>query len=141
MEINSFRWPANFLQRENSRQAKFDRPLHQEESRQSQIAFQVPEVDEERTDFSAISPRDLRALAWQKYQAGEIDQDTLAVLSEELPMHAIDAQGEVLDLSTITDDTGFDFRNYYRNQLQIAISLGDAPRADSVRSALAFIDI
>lgn len=141
MEINSLRWPTNLLQRDNSRQAKIEKPLQQAESRQSKIVFHVPEVDERQTDFSSISPRELRALAWQNYQAGRIDQETFLTLSEELPMHAIDAHGQVLDLSGITDDTGFDFRNYYRDQLQIAMSLGDAPRAEVLKSVLAFIEI
>jgi hypothetical protein len=104
MEISSLRWSTNFLQRENSRNAKIEKPS-QQESRHGQIIFQVPEAGDLPINFSAITPRDLRALALENYQAGKIDQDTYITLSEELPTHAVDAQGQVVDLSQVTDET------------------------------------
>lgn len=140
MEISSLRWSTHFLQRDNSRHGKIEKSS-QQESRHGQIVFQVPETADSPIDFSAITPRDLRELAWQNYQAGKIDQETYATLSEELPSHAIDAQGQLIDLSQVTDGTGFDFHDYYRNQLEIAMSLGDTRRADVLRSVMAFLDV
>jgi hypothetical protein len=140
MEISSLRWSTHFLQRENSRNAKIEKPS-QQESRHGQITFQVPEAGDLPINFSAITPRDLRALALENYQAGKIDQDTYITLSEELPTHAVDAQGQLVDLSQVTDETGFDFHDFYRNQLEIAIALGDPRRADVLRSVMAFLEI
>ncbi len=139
MEISSLRWSTNFLQREHSRN-KVEKASPQE-TRSGQIAFQVPDTDESSVNFSAITPRDLRAIALENYQAGRIDQDTYTTLSEELPTHAVDAQGQVIDLSEVTDETGFNFHDYYRNQLEIAMSLGDSDRAGVLRSVLAFLEV
>lgn len=141
MEITSLRWSTNLLQRENSRNNnnKIEKSS-QQDGRHGQIRFQVPETDESPIDFSAITPRDLRALALQNYQSGQIDQETYITLSEELPNHAVDAQGQVIDLSQVTDATGFDFHDYYRNQLEIATSLGDTHRAGVLRSVMAFLE-
>ena len=139
MEISSLRWSTNFLQREHSRN-KVEKASPQE-TRSGQIAFQVPDTDEASVNFSAITPRDLRAIALENYQAGRIDQDTYTTLSEELPTHAVDAQGQVIDLSEVTDETGFNFHDYYRNQLEIAMSLGDSDRAGVLRSVLAFLEV
>ncbi|MBW6423952.1 hypothetical protein KX729_21040 [Rhizobium sp. XQZ8] len=139
MEISSLRWSTNFLQREHSRN-KVEKASPQE-TRPGQIAFQIPDTDESPINFSAITPKDLRAIALENYQAGRIDQDTYATLSEELPTHAVDAQGQVVDLSEVTDETGFNFHDYYRNQLEIAMSLGDADRAGVLRSVMAFLEV
>ncbi len=139
MEISSLRWSTNFLQREHSRN-KVEKASPQE-TRSGQIAFQVPDTGESSVNFSAITPRDLRAIALENYQAGRIDQDTYTTLSEELPTHAVDAQGQVIDLSEVTDETGFNFHDYYRNQLEIAMSLGDSDRAGVLRSVLAFLEV
>ncbi len=138
MEINSLRWSGNLLQRDHSRNNKIDKP-QQQESRQSQVSFQVPEAEASSIDFSVITPRQLRELAWQNYNAGNIDQETYIALAEELPSHAIDAQGRLIDLSAVTEETGFNFQDYYRDQLEIATSLGDAGRADVLRSVIAFL--
>jgi hypothetical protein len=140
MEISSLRWSINLLQRDHSRNNKVEKSS-EHGSRQSQITFQVPDSDESPIDFSAITPRDLRALALENYQAGKIDQDTYITLSEELPTHAVDAQGQLMDLSQVTDETGFNFHDYYRNQLEIAMSLGDTSRANVLRAVMAFIEV
>jgi hypothetical protein len=66
---------------------------------------------------------------------------THITLSEELPTHAVDAQGQLMDLSQVTDETGFNFHDFYRNQLEIAMSLGDTSRASVLRAVMAFIEI
>jgi len=139
VEISSLRWSTNFLQRDHSRNKLEKAPT--QETRSGQITFQVPDTDESPVNFSAITPRDLRAIALENYQAGRIDQDTYVTLSEDLPTHAVDAQGQVIDLSEVTDETGFDFHDYYRNQLEIAMSLGNASRASVLRSVIAFLEV
>lgn len=138
MEINSLRWSTQFLQKDNSRSSKTEKSFL-EEGRQDQSIFQVPDVDES-PNFSAITPRDLRTLALENYQAGRIDESTYMTLSEELPTHAVDAQGQVIDLTDVTDETGFNFHEYYRDQLEIAQSLGDTNRAEVLRSVMAFLE-
>ncbi|MFB9953187.1 hypothetical protein ACFFP0_30490 [Rhizobium puerariae] len=140
MEISSLRWSTHFLQREHSRNGKIEKPS-QQEGRHGQINFQLPETGDAPINFSEITPRDLRALAWENYQAGKIDQDTYITLSEELPSHAVDAQGQLIDLSQVTDETGFNFHDDYRNQLEIAMSLGNTHRADILRSVMAFLEV
>ncbi|WP_117194982.1 hypothetical protein [Rhizobium terrae] len=140
MEISSLRWSTNLLQRENSRNSKIEKHP-QQDARHGQFTFQVPETEESSVNFSAITPRDLRAIALENYQAGKIDQETYITLSEELPTHAVDAQGQLIDLSQVTDETGFNFHDYYRNQLEIAMSLGDTSRADVLRSVMTFLEI
>ena len=63
----------------------------------------------------------------------------LSLSSEPLPMHAIDAQGNILDLTCVTYGTAFNFRDYYDNQLQIAKSLGDSNGAKTLQSIVDFI--
>ncbi len=90
-------------------------------------------------DFTAVSPGELRSYARQSFDSGELDQDTFAAISEPLPMHAIDAQGNLLDLRGVTDGTAFNFRDYYENQLQIAKSLGDTDGEKTLKSIVDFI--
>lgn len=88
----------------------------------------MPAVDEKALDYSAIAPRLLREVALQHYVAGDIDQNTYIALAQELPMQISDTAGNVLDLSSVTDDTEFDFAAYYTDQRELAISLGDDER-------------
>jgi hypothetical protein len=90
-------------------------------------------------DFTAVSASELRSYARQSYDSGELDQGTFAAISEPLPMHAIDAQGNVLDLTGVTDGTAFNFRDYYENQLQIAMSLGDTESQKMLKSIVDFV--
>lgn len=55
-------------------------------------------------------------------------------------MHAIDAQGNVIDLTGITDGTLFNFSDYYENQLQIAMSIGDSDSVKTLKSIVNFLD-
>jgi hypothetical protein len=139
MEITSLRWSGNLFHRDTSRTAKFDKAPH-DAQREDQATFHVPDEGSPGANFSSITPRDLRELALSSYHAGSIDQETYMTLAEHLPSHSVDAQGQVIDLSDITDETGFDFHDYYRNQLDLALSLGDGGRADTLKSVMAFLE-
>jgi hypothetical protein len=139
MEINSLRWSGNLFNRDTSRTTRFDKSVHQAPI-EDQTTFHVPDDGSPATNFASITPRDLRELALSSYHAGNIDQDTYMTLVEELPRHAVDTQGQIIDLSDVTDDTGFDFQTYYRDQLSIALSLGDDYRAGVLKSVMAFIE-
>ena len=103
------------------------------------VAFQVEEVREQGPDFTSMSPSELRSHARQSFDSGLIDQDTYAALSEPLPMHAIDARGNLIDLTGVTDGTSFDFVDYYQNQLQIAMSIGDPDTVETLNSIVNFL--
>lgn len=140
MEIYSVRSSQNFLYKNNSKNPKTPE-IEIEKSIQNTVSFQVSDAkDDVDINFSAISPRELREIARANFDSGKIDLDTFATLSDGLPMHAIDARGNVIDLSSVTDSTSFDFQQYYENQLQIAISLGDAKAADVLKSVMTFLN-
>jgi hypothetical protein len=103
-------------------------------------AFQIDDNTATGLDFTAISPSELRSYARQSYDTGTIDQDTFAAISEPLPMRAIDPIGNVIDLSDVTDGTSFNFRDYYKDQLQIAMSIGDPQSLDTLKSIVSFLD-
>jgi hypothetical protein len=103
-------------------------------------AFQIDDNTATGRDFTAISPSELRSYARQSYDTGTIDQDTFAAISEPLPMRAIDPVGNVIDLSDVTDGTSFNFRDYYKDQLQIAMSIGDPQSVDTLKSIVSFLD-
>jgi hypothetical protein len=103
-------------------------------------AFQIDDNTATGLDFTAISPSELRSYARQSYDTGTIDQDTFAAISEPLPMRAIDPVGNVIDLSDVTDGTSFNFRDYYKDQLQIAMSIGDPQSVDTLKSIVSFLD-
>jgi hypothetical protein len=103
-------------------------------------AFQIDDNTATGLDFTAISPSELRSYARQSYDTGTIDQDTFAAISEPLPMRAIDPIGNVIDLSDVTDGTSFNFRDYYKDQLQIAMSIGDPQSVDTLKSIVSFLD-
>ena len=103
-------------------------------------AFQIDDNTATGLDFTAISPSELRSYARQSYDTGTIDQDTFAAISEPLPMRAIDPVGNVIDLSDVTDGTSFNFRDYYKDQLQIAMSIGNPQSVDTLKSIVSFLD-
>lgn len=139
MEINSLRWSSNLFSRDGSRTGKGEKmPL--QAPREDQI-FHVPDDQVPVSNFSSITPRDLRQLAFTGYQSGSIDQETYMALMEELPSHSVDARGDLVDLSDITDATDFDFHGYYRSQLDVALSLGNDHRAAVLTSVLAFLEV
>jgi len=106
----------------------------------AQGSFQIEDSDNgQPLDFTAVSPGELRSYARQGYDNGLIDQNTFAAISEPLPMHAIDPLGNVIDLSNVTDGTSFNFLDYYRNQLQIAMSIGDPNEVQTLNSVVGFL--
>lgn len=101
---------------------------------------QFPDMDPDTPNYEAISIIEMREIARASYEKGAIDVDTYSVLSEGLPHHAIDPQGQVIDLSDIGETTPFNFRGFYQDQLTVAASIGD-PRTRSVlESVLAFMN-
>lgn len=90
-------------------------------------------------DFTSITPDELRSHALQSYQNGEISQDTYSTLASPLPTHAIDAMGNILDLSDVTDNTSFNFVDYYQNQLDVAASIGSPETAETLQSVVDFL--
>lgn len=88
--------------------------------------------------FASITPRRLREIATESFQREEIDEVTFRELSTELPMQAVDRNGNVADLSNLTDDTQFDYAEYYRTQQSLAEMIGDMDMADSYSKVLDF---
>jgi hypothetical protein len=56
-------------------------------------------------------------------------------------MRTIDPSGNILDLSDVTDGTSFNFRDYYKDQLQIAMSIGDPETVKTLKSVVSFLDV
>lgn len=141
MEIYSLRTSANFIfnnsaKKNNAPQIEIPRIEEQPNSER----FVPPVVEDQRVDFSSITPRELRGIATEYYQSGQIQQAIYSELSSELPTHALNAVGEIVDLSHITDDTDFDFTSYFRDQLTIAQSIGDPAKADILEEVVSFIE-
>ncbi len=88
--------------------------------------------------FASITPRQLREIASESFQREEIDADTFRELSTELPLQVVDRNGNVTDLSTLTDDSQFDYAEYYRTQQSLAEMIGDMDMADSYSKVLDF---
>ncbi|MBB3594477.1 hypothetical protein FHX08_004881 [Rhizobium sp. BK529] len=106
----------------------------------AQGSFQIEDFDNRQAiDFTAVSAGELRSYARQRLDSGLIDQNTFAAISEPLPMHAIDPRGNVIDLSNVTDGTSFNFLDYYKNQLQIAMSIGDPNEVQTLKSVVGFL--
>ncbi|MEK1891770.1 MAG: hypothetical protein AAAB20_00450 [Rhizobium sp.] len=143
MEILSVRSSPNFLFRRNSDNSNSYNELEViiGTAAKPSTAFQIDETDGDTPDFSAISASELRQYARQSFDAGAIDQDTFAAISEPLPMRTIDPAGNILDLSDITDATSFNFRDYYKDQLQIATSIGDPATVATLNSVVNFLDV
>ncbi|WP_064707994.1 hypothetical protein [Rhizobium bangladeshense] len=104
------------------------------------VSFQIEANLDEGPDFTAVSPGELRNYARQSFDSGLIDQNTYAAISEPLPMHAIDPLGNIIDLSSVTDGTSFNFLDYYKNQLQIAMSIGDPHEVQTLKSIVNFLN-
>ncbi|MDH4441384.1 MAG: hypothetical protein QE284_13470 [Rhizobium sp.] len=88
--------------------------------------------------FASMTPRRLREIATESFQRDEIDEGTFRELSTELPLQAVDRHGNVADLSTLTEDTQFDYAEYYRTQQSLAEMIGDMDVADSYSKVLDF---
>lgn len=88
--------------------------------------------------FASMTPRRLREIASESFHREEIDADTYRELSTELPLQTVDRNGNILDLSTLTDDSDFDYAEYYRTQQSLAEMIGDMDMADSYAKVLDF---
>ena len=141
MEINSVRSSLDLLFRNSSGNAKPFKPIEMpaEQAAGNAPAFPLDDSADTSPDFTDITPNALRNEALRSYQNGEIDQDTYATLAEPLPMHAIDARGNILDLTGVTDETSFNFADYYRNQLDVASSIGDPQTAKTLQSVVDYL--
>ncbi len=142
MEILSVRSSPSFLFRRNPDNSNNYDELEEQLGTKTNASssFQIDETNAETPDFSAISASELRQYARQSFDAGAIDQDTFATISEPLPMRTIDPSGNILDLSDVTDATSFNFRDYYKDQLQIATSIGDPQTVERLNSVVSFLD-
>lgn len=141
MEIYSV-WSSQSLHyKNNSSNAKYTKGLNtsSDEPAANNAKFQVEETEKAGPDYTAITPGALRDDALQAYQSGVIDQDTYSVLAAPLPLHAIDAGGNLLDLTGVTDNTSFNFAGYYRVQLDVASSIGDPRTAATLQSVVAYL--
>lgn len=139
MEIYSLRSIGNFLHKNEGRNQREQAvPSHPSPSLRGE-AF-ADHVEDAGSVFAAITPRQLRERAQDSYAGGVIDQETYSQLAAELPMQAIDPSGRVIDLSAVTDDTPFNFQDYYRDQLEIALNLGDLQSASVLRSVVTYLD-
>ncbi|KAA0698716.1 hypothetical protein DTW90_13140 [Neorhizobium sp. P12A] len=140
MEIYSVRSSQNLHYKNSSEHAKttkatdfsIDKPTG------SLPVFKVADVGS-GPDFTSITPSELRSHALQSYQAGVIDGDTYSELASPLPTHAIDAMGNVLDLSDVGENTSFNFVDYYQHQLDVAASIGDPQTAETMKSVVDYL--
>ena len=142
MEIFSVRSSQSLLFKNNPNNAKSSKTsdIEIETRAAAPASFQIEDEVGEDPDFTAVSPGELRNYARQSFDSGLIDQNTYAAISEPLPMHAIDPLGNVIDLSSVTDGTSFNFLDYYKNQLQVAMSIGDADEVQTLKSIVNFLD-
>ncbi|MBY4592109.1 MULTISPECIES: hypothetical protein [Rhizobium] len=142
MEIFSVRSSQSLLFKNNPNNAKSSKTsdIEFETRAPAPAPFQIDDNSDESPDFTAVSPGELRNYARQSFDSGVIDQNTYAAISEPLPMHAIDPLGNVIDLSSVTDGTSFNFLDYYKSQLQIATSIGDPDEVQTLKSIVDFLD-
>ncbi len=143
MEITSLRFSPNLSFRKYSDNSQFNNTLTEtfSASATAPSTFGIEEAAAAGLDFSAISAAELRSHARQNFDNGTLDQDTYAAISEPLPMRTIDPSGNILDLSDVTDATSFNFRDYYKDQLQIAMSIGDPETVKTLKSVVSFLDV
>ena len=141
MEIFSMRSSQSFLFKNTQNNTKNSKTpnIEIDTGTSAPANFKIDENATDKPDFTSVSASELRSYARQSLDAGDIDQQTYAAISEPLPMHAIDAQGNLLDLTGVSDGTSFNFRNYYENQLQIAMSLGDSDSVKTLKSVVSFV--
>lgn len=142
MEIFSVRSSQSLLFKNNPNNAKSSKTSDIEIGTRvpAPASFQIDDNSDEGPDFTAVSAGELRNYARQSFDSGLIDQSTYAAISEPLPMHAIDPLGNVIDLSSVTDGTSFNFLDYYKNQLQIAMSIGGSDEVQTLKSIVNFLD-
>lgn len=140
MEIYSLRSLSSSFSRNGGRDNKdLAAPAERKATSDHFVQFEIAEDPE--SPYTSITPSQLREMATESFESGEIDQETYAALADELPMQALDRQGQIIDLSDITDDTPFDFQDYYKNQLEIAMTMGDDESAKVLKSVVDFLGI
>jgi hypothetical protein len=137
MEIYSLRSSNNFLFRDNSRNTKSVGSLDFGKAAPSDAATGFEETVE-RIDFTRVSPRQLREIAHEYYNTGKISHDTWLELSSELPAQTLNANGEVIDIADVTDDTDFDFVTYFSDRIEIARSIGTTDDVEKMQDILSF---
>ncbi|MQB11408.1 hypothetical protein DXT96_16320 [Agrobacterium sp. ICMP 6402] len=137
MEIYSLRSSNNFLFRDNSRNARSVGNTDFGKAAKSDAGAGFEETVK-RIDFTRLSPRELREIAQEYYDAGKIGHDTWLELSSELPAQTLNANGEVIDISGVTDDTDFDFLSYFSDRAEIASSVGTTDEAQKMQDVLSF---
>lgn len=103
-----------------------------ETSRESEV------FEEALSVFASMTPRRLREIASESFQRDEIDADTYRELSTELPLQSVDRNGNIMDLSNLTDDSHFDYAEYYRTQQSLAEMIGDMDMSESYSKILDF---
>jgi len=138
MEINSLRSYYNYGFRNNTRTSKIS-GIEIDTTDAISPASHSNEQNASNLDFSSMTPRALRDVARASLDDGVIDQETFSVLSQGLPMEAVDLSGRLIDLSHVTDETPFDFRSYFESQLNLALSIGDSRLSDSLRPVASFV--
>lgn len=137
MEIYSLRASNNFLFRDNSRNARSVGSADFGKTDKSDAGAGFEETVK-RIDFTHISPRELREIAREYYDSGKISQNILVELSSELPAQTLTANGDVIDITDVTDDTDFDFIAYFSNRAEIARSIGTADELEKMQDILSF---
>lgn len=137
MEIYSLRSSNNFLFRDNSRNAKSVGNIDFGKAAPSDAGAGFEETVK-RIDFTRVSPRELREIAQEYYGTGKIGHDTWLELSSELPAQTLNANGEVIDIAEVTDDTDFDFLAYFSDRAEIARSIGTVDEVEKMQDVLSF---
>ncbi|XHE12715.1 hypothetical protein PCC82_13140 [Agrobacterium deltaense] len=138
MEIYSLRASNNFLFRDNSRNARPVDSTDFGKAAQPDTATGFEETIN-RIDFTRVSPRELREIAREYYDAGKISHETWLELSSELPAQTLNANGDVIDITDVTDDTDFDFQTYFSHKVEIARSIGTADDIEKMQDVLFFL--
>jgi hypothetical protein len=140
MEIYSVRSSQNLHYKNSSNNAKTTKPLDilVDNSPEAPPLFEISDATS-GPDFTSITPNELRNHALQSYQSGAIGPETYSELAAPLPSHAIDAMGNVLDLSSVGDNTNFNFVDYYQHQLDVAASIGDPQTAATLQSVVDYL--
>jgi hypothetical protein len=139
MEIHSLRYTGSFLHKQASRNQKEQMPTASSANDVRADLFSE-HLEQATARSNELTHRELREIAQSSFESGLIDLETYQQLASELPMEAVDAQGRLLDLSSITDDTPFDFAGYYRDQMLIARTLGDEDAFNVLKSAVDFLE-
>lgn len=134
----SLRASNNFLFRDNSRNARPVDSTDFGKAAQSDTATGFEETIN-RIDFTRVSPRELREIAREYYDAGKISHETWLELSSELPAQTLNANGDVIDITDVTDDTDFDFQTYFSHKTEIARSIGTADDIEKMQDVLFFL--